>query len=207
MRSFHFFAAIAMLQVLCACQDKPAAAQPVVVAASPAKSMRVDPAEQRRKAFETKIEFDRAILNHVATEKIVFDWKTVGIPKHLKGWKLFSQNYDVPRDEHASETWRWSYAKKGRGINIQVTSYKTGNQAALLAIRDFPNRSNSVEPPYSKGPADLGTISLITENGSGDSFYWADRDLEFSVEASYPDDAIKTAYWLNSIAQAHRQPR
>ena len=167
--------------------------------------MLIDPQELRVKAFEKKIDFNRAVLNHVASEKIVFNWKNVDIPTHLNGWKLVNQDYTVLKGKHAREIWEWAYTKNSDGIGIEVTSYKTGNQDALLAIRDLVNMSSMAEPPFIKGPADLGTISATLPDGY--TLYWAYRDLSFKIEGTDKDILLKTAYWLNSVAEGHRHPR
>lgn len=175
------------------------------------KSMLIDPVQQRQnqrmKAFEQKIDFNRAVLNHIPSERIVFDWKNAGIPKHLVGWKLVDPGYTVLEGRRPREIWEWGYTNKSQGIGIEITAYKTGDQEALLAIRDFFTKSSRAEPPFLKGPADLGTISLALPDDFGITLYWAYRNLEFKVEASNKDIALETAYWLNSIAEGNRRPR
>jgi hypothetical protein len=169
------------------------------------KSMHVDPQEMRMKAFEKKIDFDRALLKHVPSEKVVFNWKNVGIPDHLNGWKLVDQDYTVREGRRQREVWEWGYTKNSQGVGIEITSHKGGNQEALLAIRNLANRSSLAEPPFIKGPSDLGTFSLTLPDDF--TLYWAYRDLSIKVESTDKDMALRTAYWLNSIAEAHRQPR
>lgn len=169
--------------------------------------LQVDILQLHTRAFEKKIGFDEAIKNHVASEKIVFDWSTVKNPPHLVGWKIMGKRREATEGPRARERWEWGYVKKNEGVGIKILAHKIGEDSALLAIRNFANRSNMMEPPYLKGPSDLGTLSVIMPGPDGYDVYWAYRDLEFSVEATSKELALKTAYWLNSIAEAHRRPR
>ncbi len=166
-----------------------------------------DALEERTKAFEKKINFDKAITNHNPSEKIMFDWSKVKFPPHLTGWTRIPYRYEITSGEFSREQWEWGYQKDDKGIGIEIKSHKLGDQTALLAIRDFSNRSNMQEPPYLKGPSDLGTISIVMPGPYSFSVYWAYRDLEFSIHASDKETALKTAYWLMSVAEAHRKPR
>jgi hypothetical protein len=167
--------------------------------------MQIDPSELRMKIFEKKIDFDRAVFNHVPSEKVVFNWKSVGIPDHLNGWKLVDQAYVVLEGRRPREIWEWGYTKNSQAVGIEVTSHKGGNQEALLAIRNLARTSSMAEPPFIRGPEKLGTISLTLPDDF--TLYWAYRDLSFKVESTDKDIALKTAYWLNSIAEGHRKPR
>jgi hypothetical protein len=167
----------------------------------------IDPLEERTKAFEKKIDFAKAVSNHVASEKIVFDWSTIENPPHLLGWEITGKIHATTPGPRAREEWEWGYQKAEQGVGVIITSYKIGEQTALLAIRNFATASNMVELPYLKGPSDLGTISLVSPSLYGYELHWAYRDLEFSVEATDKDLALRTAYWLTAIAQDHRRPR
>jgi hypothetical protein len=169
------------------------------------RSISIDHLEQRVKAFEKKIDFSRALLNHDASETIVFDWKHTGIPKHLDGWKLVDQDYVALEGRRPREIWEWGYTKNSEAVGVEITYHKAGKQEALMAIRSLANRSSMVDTPFIKGPAGLGTISSALPDGN--TLYWAYRDLSFKVESTNKDLALKTAYWLNSIAEAHRQHR
>ena len=171
------------------------------------KSMAIDTQELRMKAFEKKIDFYHAQLSHVPSEKISFDWKNIGTPQHLQGWKLVDKRYDLNTGKNAREIWQWAYTKNSQGIGIEITSYKTGDRDSLMAIRDLANMSSLAEPPFFNGPTDLGTISLALPRTNGYILYWAYRDLEFKLDASEKDVALRTAYWLQSIAESHRQAR
>lgn len=166
-----------------------------------------DPLEQRTKSFEKKIDFERALSNHVSSEKIVFGWSTIENPPHLVGWELTGQHHETTGGPLAQENWKWAYKKNEEGVGITIISHKIGEQSALFAIRDFANNSNMLEPPYLKGPTDLGTVSVVVPVPYGYEVHWAYRDLEFSVEATDKSSCLKTAYWLNSVAQAHRKQR
>ena len=167
----------------------------------------IDILQRQTRAFERKIGFDEAVKNHVRAEKIVFDWSTLKKPPHLGGWKIMGKRRDATGGPLARERWEWGYVKKQEGVGIKIIAHKISADSALLAIRDFAHRSNMMEPPYLKGPSDLGTLSVILPGPYGYEIYWAYRDLEFSVEATNKELALKTAHWLNSVAQAHRKPR
>jgi hypothetical protein len=169
------------------------------------KLMQIDPREQRMKAFEKKIDFDRAVLNHVASEKIIFDWRSAGVPDHLDGWKKVDEDYVALEGRRPREIWEWAYRKNAQAVGIEITVHKSGNLEALLEIGRLANRSSAAEPPYIKGPTNLGTISAARPNGL--VLYWAYRDLSFKVDSTDQELALKTAYWLNSIAEVHRKPR
>ncbi|MEJ7808711.1 MAG: hypothetical protein WKG03_22670, partial [Telluria sp.] len=73
------------------------------------KSMQMDTQEMRMKTFQKKLDFDRAVLNHVPSETIIFDWKNVGIPDHLDGWKLGGQDYFTLEGRRPRAMWEWAY--------------------------------------------------------------------------------------------------
>ena len=165
----------------------------------------LDPQEQRTKAFQKKIDFDGAVLKHVPSEKIVFEWKNVGVPKHLARWKLVEQDFLTLQGRRPRAMWEWAYRKNSKAVGVEITLHQNGSQEALLEISRLANRSSGKEPPYNKGPTDLGTISAADPDGY--AFYWAYRDHSFKVESTNKDLALKTAYWINSIAESHRQRR
>jgi hypothetical protein len=165
--------------------------------------------EAATRSFGGKIGYDQARQKHVMDERIVYDWKDAPVPPHLKDWarvnfSTWSSPVGAPQVE---EGWEWGYSNGKEGMDVKVTAHIGGGYASLDAIRGFALRSTMPEPPWEKGPGDLGTLSIQSDNASGYNVYWAYRDLQFAVEGINKEDVLQTAHWLNGIAEAHRRKR
>ena len=165
--------------------------------------------EAATRPFGVKIGYDQARQKHVVDERIAYDWKDAPVPSHLKDWtRVNFSTWNSPAGApQVKEGWEWGYSNGKDGMEVKVTAFLGGGHASLDAIRGFALRSSMPEPPWEKGPGDLGTLSIQSDSSTGFSVYWAYRDLMFAVEGTSKEEVLKTAYWLTNIAEAHRRKR
>jgi hypothetical protein len=166
--------------------------------------MSTDPIEIRVELFKKKIDYDASIRRHVKSEKIDFDWGGIGSPANFV---ISDMSYERVPHPFLTDEWTWVYRSNEEGMRVKVVSYSDNQNKAIDAIANFALRSNMMEPPYVKGPSDLGTISIMLEGAGIFNVYWSYRNVEFSVEGNNKTAVLKAAYWINSIAEEHRVAR
>lgn len=107
----------------------------------------------------------------------------------------------------AADEWTWYYRKPTNAIEVIVSSFRNDERAAKKAISEFANRSNMVTPPYSRGPKNLGTISLVLDGRNRYALYWAFRNVKFKVDGGDRVAVTAFAHCLQAIAVANTGPR
>jgi hypothetical protein len=155
--------------------------------------------------FRKKIAYDEAIKQHVASETVVFDWRAVAAPPG--NWTITDMEHSIINVNLLRESWSWVYLTEKQAMDVDVTSFQNDDMAAMRSISRYSHMSNMVEPPYQRGPLDLGTISIVTDNPGAYSVYWAYRDLQFIVKGADKVTVLAAAYWLQGIAERYRKPR
>jgi hypothetical protein len=160
-----------------------------------------------QREFERKIGYDAALQQHVGKEVVQFDWLKIGPCAALPHWKV--EDVELTRIDigDAADEWTWYYRKSNAAIKVSVASFRNDELAAMKAISEFANRSNMMTPPYTRGPKNIGTISVVLEGGDHYSVYWAFRNLKFEVDGGDKAAVTAVAHCLQDIAVAHTRPR
>jgi hypothetical protein len=161
----------------------------------------------QQREFEQKIGYDAALRQHTGKEVVQFDWLKIGPCAALPHWKIEDMELTKIDVGDAADEWTWYYRTANAVIKVSVASFRNDELAAMKAISEFANRSNMMPLPYTRGPKNIGTISVVLEADNRYGLYWAFRNLKFEVDGNDKTAVTAVANCLQDIAVAHTRPR
>lgn len=128
-------------------------------------------------ALKQRIGYDAALATERTDEQVALDLHSLPVPDALSDWALERQ-VDKIADDEAELQMRF---KRGDGVvTIKLTLFAPRERQRVAS--KLINRANAVtraEITLTRGPVDLGTLSLTRE--SGGNVYWIFRNVYAEV--------------------------
>lgn len=169
--------------------------------------METNTMKNQRREFERKIGYDAALQQHVGNEVVQFDWAKIRSCAELPHWEIDNLKHTVLDVGDFSDAWSWRFGKATETIEVQITSFRNDQLAAMKSISEFFHKSSIMPPPYDRGPKNLGTISIVFEGTSSYAVYWAFRNLKFDVDGNDKAAVLAVARCIQRAAAGNIHSR
>lgn len=144
--------------------------------------------------FKRTIGYENALAMERIDQEIIVNWDNFPTPPDLEGWNL-EKSSNLKDD--GTRYLRLSFTQKDAQVSISVDVYDPRNNKAGESLLLKANAVTTMAITDTRGPRDLGTLSLISSAKPTDLVYWIYRNV-FAEVSTYKTNvsALSIARWL-----------
>lgn len=156
-------------------------------------------------ALKRSVGYDAALAQERTDEHVAMDWPVFPAPDSLQAWTL---ERDITQISEGEQMLRMRFTQGDARITIRISAFAAQERARVAD--KLIQRADAVTSAHisdTRGPSELGTLSLVPAATTTRVVYWIFRNIYSEVTVSQaPLDAIDIALWIQGQFKHHVRP-